>query len=82
MIALVALAGATIEGGRRGFTDPAVLGGYALALVAGAAFVAIESRRARPMLASNAAIAGVSGADCISTRRGGPTRTAARGAAA
>ncbi len=50
VIALVALAGATIEGGRRGFGDPAVLGGFALAVIAGAAFVTIESQRARPML--------------------------------
>jgi MFS transporter, DHA2 family, methylenomycin A resistance protein len=50
VIALIALAGATIEGGARGFADPAVLGGFALAVLAGATFVAIESRRSRPML--------------------------------
>jgi DHA2 family methylenomycin A resistance protein-like MFS transporter len=50
VIALVALAGATIEGGARGFTDAAVLGGFGLAVVAGAGFVAIESKRSRPML--------------------------------
>jgi MFS transporter, DHA2 family, methylenomycin A resistance protein len=49
-IALLALAAATIEGGQRGYTNPAIFGGFATTLVAGAAFVAIESRRARPML--------------------------------
>jgi MFS transporter, DHA2 family, methylenomycin A resistance protein len=47
---LTALAAATIEGGSRGFGSPAVLGGYAVAALAGAGFVWIEARRARPML--------------------------------
>jgi DHA2 family methylenomycin A resistance protein-like MFS transporter len=47
---LTALAGATIEGGAHGFGDPGVLGAYALAIVAGAAFIWIERCRARPML--------------------------------
>lgn len=47
--ALAALAGATIEAGSHGFTA-LVLAGYALAAVAGAAFVVIERRSARPML--------------------------------
>jgi MFS transporter, DHA2 family, methylenomycin A resistance protein len=50
VLALASLAGATIEGGSRGFADPAVLAGFALAIAAGASFVAIESRRRRPML--------------------------------
>jgi MFS transporter, DHA2 family, methylenomycin A resistance protein len=49
-IALLAVVGAVIEGGQHGFTAGPVLGGFAAALVAGGAFVAIESRRARPML--------------------------------
>jgi MFS transporter, DHA2 family, methylenomycin A resistance protein len=47
---LVALAGAMIEAGRRGFADPLVLAGFGVAAVALAAFVVIESRRRRPML--------------------------------
>ena len=50
IVALVALAAAMVEGGRRGFADPAVLGGFLLAAVAAAGFVVIESRSARPML--------------------------------
>jgi DHA2 family methylenomycin A resistance protein-like MFS transporter len=50
VIALATLAGATIEGGSRGFADPAVLGGFAVAILAGAAFLVIESRRRQPML--------------------------------
>jgi MFS transporter, DHA2 family, methylenomycin A resistance protein len=50
VVALLALVGAIIEGGQRGFTTAPVVGGFALAVVAGAAFLAVESRRARPML--------------------------------
>jgi DHA2 family methylenomycin A resistance protein-like MFS transporter len=50
VVALAALAAATIEGGSRGFADPAVLAGYAVALAAAAAFVAIEARSSHPML--------------------------------
>jgi MFS transporter, DHA2 family, methylenomycin A resistance protein len=47
---LVALAGAMIEAGPRGFADTLVLAGFGVAAVALAAFVVIESRRRRPML--------------------------------
>jgi DHA2 family methylenomycin A resistance protein-like MFS transporter len=47
---LVLLAGAMIEGGHRGFGTPAVLGGFGAALAAILGFVAVESRRAEPML--------------------------------
>jgi MFS transporter, DHA2 family, methylenomycin A resistance protein len=50
VVALTALAGATIEAGSRGFRHPVVIGGYALAVLAGTAFVLAERRRARPML--------------------------------
>jgi DHA2 family methylenomycin A resistance protein-like MFS transporter len=50
ILALGALAAATIEGGRVGWTQPPVLAGYALALAALGAFVAIEARSAAPML--------------------------------
>jgi DHA2 family methylenomycin A resistance protein-like MFS transporter len=50
VLTLTALAGAMIEGGQRGFTDSAVLAGFAVAVLAGAAFVLIEARGARPML--------------------------------
>ena len=50
MTTLAVLAGAMIEGGVRGFADPAVLAGFAVALIAGAAFVAVERARERPML--------------------------------
>jgi len=50
IVALVALAAAMVEGGRRGFTDALVLGGFALVILAGAAFVAIQARRTKPML--------------------------------
>jgi DHA2 family methylenomycin A resistance protein-like MFS transporter len=50
ILALGALAAATIEGGARGWTDAFVLGGYAVALIAGAAFIAIELRGRQPML--------------------------------
>jgi len=48
--AVIALAGATIEGGQHGFATGPVLGGFVLAAAAGGAFLVIESRRARPML--------------------------------
>ena len=50
VVCLTALAAATIEGGTLGFADGRVLAGFALAVAAAAAFVAIESKRARPML--------------------------------
>ena len=50
VVALTALAAAMIEGGERGFADPAVLGGFALAAAGGAVFVALEAARADPML--------------------------------
>ncbi|MBV9819871.1 MAG: MFS transporter [Solirubrobacterales bacterium] len=50
IVALASLAGATIEGGRYGFTEAGVLAGYALAALAAAAFVFVEARRERPML--------------------------------
>jgi MFS transporter, DHA2 family, methylenomycin A resistance protein len=50
IVALVSLAAATIQTGSRAFATPLVLGGYALALVAGTAFVVIERTRAQPML--------------------------------
>jgi DHA2 family methylenomycin A resistance protein-like MFS transporter len=50
IITLVALAGATIEGGAHGFTSPGVLAGYGIALLAGAAFLLLEGLRSRAML--------------------------------
>ncbi len=50
VVALTALAGAVIEGGLRGFTDPAVLAGFTLAVIAGTAFVVMEAKRSQPML--------------------------------
>ena len=50
IIALTALAGSTIEAGSAGSRLPLVYGGYALAAAAGAAFIAIEHARERPML--------------------------------
>lgn len=50
IVALTALAAATIQGGAHGFGSPAVLGGYGLALLAVVAFLMLESRRTRPML--------------------------------
>lgn len=50
IVTLVALAGATIEGGVYGFTSPAVLGGYAIALCAATAFLLLEGLRSRAML--------------------------------
>jgi MFS transporter, DHA2 family, methylenomycin A resistance protein len=50
VIALTALAGATIEAGSAGFGSPLVCGGYAIAAAAGAAFVVVERTSDRPML--------------------------------
>ncbi|MGI8506150.1 MAG: MFS transporter [Solirubrobacteraceae bacterium] len=50
VITLVALVVATIEGGAKGFADPLVLAGFAVAVLAGACFVAVERATARPML--------------------------------
>ncbi len=50
VVALAALVGATIEGGVRGFGAPLVLAGFAVALLALAAFIACQARRAEPML--------------------------------
>jgi MFS transporter, DHA2 family, methylenomycin A resistance protein len=50
IIALLALAGATIEGGVHGFTSPGVLIGYAVALIAATAFVLLEGLRKQVML--------------------------------
>lgn len=49
-VALVALTYALIEGTRRGWTSPVILGAFALAAVAAAAFVAVERRSADPMI--------------------------------
>lgn len=50
IVALTALAGSLIEGGGRGEGSAAVLAGFAVAIVSGAAFVAVEHRRREPML--------------------------------
>jgi DHA2 family methylenomycin A resistance protein-like MFS transporter len=50
VLALTALAAATIEGGSHGFTAPLVLAGFALAAVAAAVFVVVEARSTGPML--------------------------------
>ncbi len=50
IVTLVALVVAIIEGGSHGFAAPGVLIGFAVALLAGVTFLAIESRAARPML--------------------------------
>jgi DHA2 family methylenomycin A resistance protein-like MFS transporter len=50
VIALTALVGAVIEMRPLGLTHPLVLGGVALALLAGASFVVIEGRTRSPML--------------------------------
>ena len=49
-VALFALTYALIEGSVRGWTSPLILGAFALAAVAAAAFLAIESRAASPMV--------------------------------
>ncbi|MBR0826047.1 MFS transporter [Bradyrhizobium manausense] len=48
--ALGALAGAIIEGGELGWSHPAVIAGFAVAVVLGALFVWNERRAAQPML--------------------------------
>jgi MFS transporter, DHA2 family, methylenomycin A resistance protein len=50
ILGLTLLAAATIRGGADGFASATVLAGYGAAAAAGAAFLAIEARRARPML--------------------------------
>ena len=50
IVALTAFTGAVIEWRPLGFTHPAVAGGFVLALLAGCAFVLLESRIAAPML--------------------------------
>lgn len=50
ILCLTLLAAATIRGGSAGFGSVAVLAGYAAAAIAGVAFLAVEARRARPML--------------------------------
>jgi len=59
IIALTALAGATIEAGSAGSRLPLIYGGYALAAAAGAAFIATENARERPCFRSTAACAGL-----------------------
>ena len=49
-VSLFALTYALIEGSVRGWTSPVILGAFALAAVAVAAFLAIESRSASPMV--------------------------------
>ncbi len=50
IVALVALTGAVIEAGSRGWSDPLVLSGVALAALSGAAFLGVEARVSDPML--------------------------------
>jgi DHA2 family methylenomycin A resistance protein-like MFS transporter len=50
IVCLTLLAAATIRGGADGFGSATVLSGYGGAAAAGAAFLVIEARRARPML--------------------------------
>jgi DHA2 family methylenomycin A resistance protein-like MFS transporter len=50
IVCLTLLAAATIRGGTEGFGSAAVLAAYGASAAAGAAFLAIEARRARPML--------------------------------
>jgi MFS transporter, DHA2 family, methylenomycin A resistance protein len=50
VIALTAFTGAVIEWRPLGFLHPAVAGGFALALLAGCAFILLEARVAAPML--------------------------------
>lgn len=49
-VAITALVYGVIEGGAESFSAPSVLGSLALAVVSGAAFVAVERRSAAPML--------------------------------
>jgi MFS transporter, DHA2 family, methylenomycin A resistance protein len=50
IVALTALTGAVIEWRPLGFAHPAVAGGFVLALVAGCAFILLETRVADPMV--------------------------------
>ena len=50
IVTLGAFAGALIEGGARGWSDPFVIAGFAAAVVIGALFVWREARAAQPML--------------------------------
>jgi MFS transporter, DHA2 family, methylenomycin A resistance protein len=50
IIALTAFTGAVIEWRPLGFAHPAVAGGFALAIVAGCAFILLETRATDPML--------------------------------
>ena len=50
MLALGALIAVLIEGPTLGWTAPPILGGIAASVAAGVLFIAIESRRAQPML--------------------------------
>lgn len=50
VLALIALAAATVEGGRKGFGDPLVLAGFGVAAAAAAGFVLVEQRHRSPML--------------------------------
>jgi DHA2 family methylenomycin A resistance protein-like MFS transporter len=50
VLALIGLTGSIIEAGPRGVADPAVLAAFAAGLAAFAAFLAVEARRANPML--------------------------------
>ena len=49
-VALFALTYALIEGDVRGWTSPLILGAFALAAVAAAVFLVIESRSRHPMV--------------------------------
>jgi EmrB/QacA subfamily drug resistance transporter len=49
-VSLFALTYALIEGNVKGWTSPLILGAFALAAVIGAAFLAVESRTAHPMV--------------------------------
>src|SRR5262249_49649085 len=48
--ALLALTYALIEGGSKGWTSAGILGAFAVAAVAGAAFIVVESRATDPMI--------------------------------
>ena len=50
IIALVALVGSLIEGGALRYSDPHILGGFAVAILAGTAFVLSQRRTASPMM--------------------------------
>jgi DHA2 family methylenomycin A resistance protein-like MFS transporter len=50
IVALTALAAAMVAGGQRGFADAVVLGGFGLAVIAGAGFVLVERKQPKPML--------------------------------